>query len=155
MFIKTAAACLLLLAQSLCAAVVSSSVVKDEANSVFHYTYTMPSAPLGDNREISNIEFRLCGPVDFFDLFAAGKYTVEARENQLKFDAITPDGDLFVFGFSSYHSPESGVITLKAGRLVGDATVLVPSCLSIPEPSIALCLAPCLFLLLLRSRKHP
>ena len=109
------------------ATIISSTVT--QTGNTFRYEYRA-SAKVSKH-DISNITIPVC---DAFDEFGDDCFKLERKTTTLKFDSIKPEGEEFVFGFSSYFAPVTGLIAIKAGRETHYAPAHHPaSC--VPEPS--------------------
>lgn len=135
---------LLLTASLANAATIISSTVTPIGD-VFRYTYRAQSQVGG--HDISNITIPVC---DAFDEFGDDRFKLERKLGTLKFDSIRPDGEEFVFGFSSHFPPVTGPVAIKAGWTTHYAPAYHPPC-SVPEPR-ALFLAFGMLILLRRTR---
>jgi hypothetical protein len=110
------------------ATIISSTVT--HVGDVFRYTYRAQSQV--GKHDISNITVPVC---DAFDEFGDDKFQLDRKAGSLKFDSIKPEGEDFVFGFSSHHAPVEGVVAIKAGRTTHYAPAYHPPCSpTVPEP---------------------
>jgi len=124
---------------------ITSSVTYD--GSQYHYNYRSDSKI--NNRDISNITIELCDDVNIYDIYGDDLFTLEYKDESIKFDNIEPDGEEFIFGFYSKNSPELNDAYIKASRTTHTNQILSPSC-QIPEPSIL----PLAFGILILARRR-
>ena len=121
------------------------------ADDIYTYRYTVDIRPLSKH-EISNITVYLCDPSSITSSYADDSFQFVLGDGFVKFDSIQPEGDTFVFGFSTTAKPENSYAIIKASNQTQTDSVLAPIC--IPEPSLALISSLGMILLLLKRKRQ-
>jgi|694.fasta_scaffold95412_3 hypothetical protein len=115
---------------------VSSSVVY---NGIGLYTYSYNITPeLFTTYDISNFEIFFCEDAKILNARSNIRFTEELGDRFFKFDSIEDDNNdkQLWFTFDSPNAPEIGDVAVKYARTETFAKEYVPSCVTIPEPSV-------------------
>lgn len=132
--------------------IISSSVVHNESGT---YTYSYNITPaLFTKQDISHFEIFFCGHIVISNATSSIKFNGEFKDESFKFDSLEGNNNkkTMWFTFDSVNVPELGDVVVKYGRTEAFTKAQVPSCATIPEPSVV-GLSTLGFCLLLRRRR--